>query len=158
MTKSQLNYFKYGKDYYENNKERFLLKSKKRYDENRESIIKHRKQKHKDPLNYTKIIHDRCRQRARKRNIPFNISPDDIIIPENCPVFGFPLKRNLGGKCPTKNSPSVDRIIPELGYIKGNIQVISYLANIMKNNANLKELILFSKWIINTYSNHINPS
>lgn len=41
-----------------------------------------------------------------------------------------------------KNDPSVDRIIPELGYTKGNVRVISNRANLLKNNASIEEIEL----------------
>lgn len=42
----------------------------------------------------------------------------------------------------------MDKIIPEKGYVKGNVRVISALANLMKNNATIEQLINFSKNII----------
>ena len=72
---------------------------------------------------------------------------EDIIIPEFCPVLGFKLERNFG-KTAAPNSPSVDCIIPERGYVPGNIQVISYKANAMKNNATEEELVSFALWVL----------
>ena len=92
-----------------------------------------------------------AKNRARKENIPFNLDLTDIILPELCPILQIPLQLNSGKSGGRYNSPSLDKIKPELGYIKGNIQVISHLANMMKSNATKEQLILFSKWIQKTY-------
>ena len=89
--------------------------------------------------------------RANRAGLPFDLEKGDIVIPTHCPVLGIPLFRNTGGKRPTANSPSVDRIIPELGYVKGNIQVISQRANVMKNDASPDELRKFAEWVRNTF-------
>lgn len=89
--------------------------------------------------------------RANRSGLPFDLEKSDIVIPSHCPVLGIPLFRNTGGKRPTANSPSVDRIIPELGYVKGNIQVISQRANVMKNDASPDELRKFAEWVRNTF-------
>jgi hypothetical protein len=44
-------------------------------------------------------------------------------------------------------SATIDRIQPELGYIKGNVRIISKLANEMLSIANNEELKLFANWI-----------
>lgn len=75
---------------------------------------------------------------ARQRNLPFNIEPADIIIPKICPLLGVPLRVGKKKHCP--NSPSLDKIISTKGYIKGNIQVVSYRANVIKQDASLQEL------------------
>jgi hypothetical protein len=82
-----------------------------------------------------------CKDRARRKNIPFNITLDDIVIPPCCPILGIPLDNAIGKGIGTPdNSASVDRIIPEKGYVKGNILVISSRANKIKSNATITEL------------------
>lgn len=88
-----------------------------------------------------------ARRRASLYNLDFNILPEDIIIPDLCPVFQQPFE--IGSKGGNKYSPTLDRINPELGYVKGNIQVISRLANMMKNCASEQELTTFAKYILN---------
>jgi hypothetical protein len=74
------------------------------------------------------------------------------INTERCPVFGFPLIVNFNAG-PAYNSISVDRINPKKGYVKGNLQVISVLANRMKWDATPKELKQFANWIIEENQN-----
>lgn len=83
---------------------------------------------------------DNARTRAAYYNLPINISKEDIVVPEICPILNVPLERG------TRYAPSLDRIIPELGYVKGNIQVISWKANTMKLDASAEELRNFAKW------------
>ena len=80
----------------------------------------------------------RIKDKARKSNLPFNLDISDFSIPEICPVLHIPLFRGVGKA--TGNSPSIDRIIPSKGYVKGNTKIISYRANSIKNDATLEEL------------------
>ena len=80
-----------------------------------------------------------AKKRALKKGLEFNIELKDIRIPEKCPILKVPLV------CSTRYSPSIDRVFPDKGYVKGNIAVISTLANSMKANATLKELLIFAK-------------
>lgn len=96
-----------------------------------------------------------AKERAKHKNLPFTIEFTDLVFPPTCPILGFPLvsfsgnvEKKSGGRW---NSPSIDRIIPELGYVKGNVQVISHLANMMKSSATPEQLLKFSNWIQNTY-------
>jgi hypothetical protein len=83
-----------------------------------------------------------------EHNYCIDLKVEDIVIPPFCPVFGYRLERNLGGKTAKFNSPSVDRIDPLKGYTKDNVQVLSYKANCMKNNATNEELLKFAEWIL----------
>jgi len=84
-----------------------------------------------------------AKQRASQKNIKFDIDVDDIFIPEFCPILNLKLRKNHKGWSP--DAPTLDRIIPEKGYVKGNIKVISGKANVMKNNASLNELKTFTE-------------
>lgn len=84
-----------------------------------------------------KLFHA-AKRRSKLYDIPFKIELNDIIVPTHCPVLGIPLI--MGNKHAHDNSPSLDRIIPELGYIKGNIVVVSHKANTIKNNATIEDL------------------
>lgn len=79
-----------------------------------------------------------AKNRANKQGVPFDLEPEDIVFPDYCPVLGIRLRFTRGGR--TNNTPSIDRIIPEKGYVKGNIMVISWRANRLKNDATLEEL------------------
>jgi hypothetical protein len=95
------------------------------------------------------MILSRCKYRAKQNNIPFDLTKDDIVIPKVCPVLGIEIKQLSMDDEPKKgyhpNSPSLDRIIPGLGYVKGNVRVISARANLLKNDATISELELVLK-------------
>lgn len=55
-----------------------------------------------------------------------------------CPVFGTPII--VGSPLENRdNSPSLDKIIPALGYVKGNIRVISFKANTLKRDGHIED-------------------
>jgi hypothetical protein len=86
-----------------------------------------------------------ARTRAEKKGLPFNLTLSDIVIPSLCPVLGIPLVVGVG--CATDCSPTLDRILPELGYVRGNIAVISRRANIIKSNATAEEIERVAAWV-----------
>jgi hypothetical protein len=91
-----------------------------------------------------------AKRRAREYNLPFDIDRDYLksIMTTHCPVFGakFDLGR-MGDGYDTKFSPSLDRVIPEYGYVKGNVVFISNLANLIKQNATETELFAVAHWL-----------
>lgn len=89
-----------------------------------------------------KKILSRCKSRSKLHNLEFNLTEDDIVIPSVCPVLLVPFNDSL------EYTPSVDRIDPTKGYIKGNVQIMSNKANRMKSNATPTELRLFAQWVI----------
>jgi hypothetical protein len=86
-------------------------------------------------------IFSRAKTRAKERNLEFDIEISDITIPEKCPVFGT--KFEIGNH---KTCASIDRINANLGYVKGNIQIISNKANMIKGDASLEEIEKLYIW------------
>lgn len=117
--------------------------------------------RHKEKIDNNQILYRKrdmqrtvlasAKHRASRRGLPFNISREDVPVPEFCPVLGIKLEVNSGK--PQYNSPSIDRFIPELGYVKGNVTVISHRANTLKNNATVEELTKVVLWMkkVNKY-------
>lgn len=83
------------------------------------------------------------RRKAKENGLGFDLELSDINIPDLCPLLEIPLK--IGNGIKTDNSPSVDRINPKLGYVKGNVWIISDKANRMKNDGSPEEIFLLAK-------------
>ena len=120
----------YMKTYYRLNKDKWKkfndpVKRRKRYLDNLESEL-----------------FDKAKFRAQRDNREINITKDDIVIPEKCPVLNIHIVK--GDK---HFGPSLDRIDNNKGYIKGNVRVISKRANRLKSDATLEELKLIVEYV-----------
>jgi hypothetical protein len=80
-----------------------------------------------------------AKHRAKTMGLEFDLSVEDIVIPEFCPVLGIKLERSKT-RGPQPNSPSVDRRDPAKGYTKNNISVISMKANTCKSDLTKDQL------------------
>ena len=98
-----------------------------------------RRFKYRHKIEYT-LFHA-AKQRAKKRDIEFNITQEDIIIPETCPILGIPIYVSEGKA--SDNSPTLDRIHPQKGYTKGNVRVISHRANSKKQDNTVEDFERF---------------
>lgn len=109
-------------------------------------------QRRSSKLEHIKSLLKNIKTKCTNKNIVFDVEENYVlsISPDFCPVFGVALGwcAKTGGKA-KQNSPSIDRIVPHLGYVKGNIQVVSQLANVMKQNATPEQLRQFGAWAIN---------
>lgn len=81
---------------------------------------------------------NRCKATSKRKNLPFDLTVDDIILVDICPILGIRIDYKLDKK--SDHSPSIDRLIPELGYVKENIAIISERANRIKNDATVDEI------------------
>jgi hypothetical protein len=113
---------------YEANPKKYLARWRKAYFANRE-----------------KRLLVSARNRAKEKGLPFNITATDIVVSKRCPVFGVLLKKGKGA--PGPNSPTLDKILPLLGYVRGNIAVLSHRANRIKNDATYEELFRVARWV-----------
>jgi hypothetical protein len=82
--------------------------------------------------------------RADLMGIPFDLTWQYVesVFPETCPYLGLSLSFGVGIQHAA--SPSLDRVEPAKGYVQGNVEVISYLANAMKSNATPDQLLAFA--------------
>jgi hypothetical protein len=95
-----------------------------------------------------------ARSRARRDGVPFDLTLQDLakIATDECPIFHtkFVWGTSLLGKGKTRpDSPTLDRILPELGYVKGNVAFLSYRANRIKDNGTMQEHYDIADWIWN---------
>jgi len=90
-----------------------------------------------------------AQQRAKKNSLPFDLDVEYLlsIASDNCPVFKQEFRWGRHNGKSHDFTPSLDRIIPELGYVKGNVAFISVKANRIKNNAEEKELYAVADWL-----------
>lgn len=116
----------------ERNLEKHLERDRERYrEERRKGYNRFKEWKAKNPEEGMLIsIRARCKELGHS----FNLTKEDILIPTHCPILGIKLDWN------DRNSkPSVDRVIPSLGYVKGNICIISMKANTLKSDGTAEQ-------------------
>ncbi len=117
---------------------------RQRQKDNPELVLAAARRRHEnEPI---KFLLTSTRARAEANGIKFDLKPKDISIPDVCPVLGIPLVRAINGTL-TDNSPSLDKFIPQLGYVPGNVFVISSKANRMKSNASIADVEKLLMWM-----------
>ena len=93
-----------------------------------------------------------AKNRAQEKNLPFNVTAEYLrsIATNECPIFKTSLDwgtSGLGFGKAKPNGPQLDRIIPELGYVIGNVAFISRRANRIKDNGTMQEHYDIADWI-----------
>lgn len=88
-----------------------------------------------------------AKARAKKFGLPFDIDKDYIrsLLTDTCPVFGIPFV--WYGQKLRPDSPSLDRVLPNKGYVRGNIAIISQRANAIKSDASASEVRRVADWM-----------
>lgn len=150
----------YHHQYYLKHKEKKRAQAKAWEDRNREKVrersrIRSAKKRAEDPIawrqyqvdwelkNLEKVLVKAAKARALKKGIEFSITHEDISVPEFCPLLGVKIASARGfGHGPSDYSPTLDRIDSAKGYVKGNVWVISALANRIKTNATIEQIAM----------------
>ena len=98
----------------------------------------------------------RWKASAKSRGLEFTINEDSLEWPRYCPYLGCELNYQSDDKA--DNVASLDRIDSSKGYIEGNVQIISSLANKMKNDANRDNLIEFARSVLAIHAGILVPN
>ena len=110
-----------------------VLESRKEYSKNKNASVPGRLQD--------------AKSRSRVKNLEFNITLEylESIYPDDrlCPLLNIPLDWNTTPKHPS--TPSIDRIDNSKGYIKGNVQWVSWRANQLMRDATPDELLMLAQ-------------
>lgn len=145
--KDYLDAFRKDRDNSEKHKEYMKLynQDEERYEKKRLRVVAWQK------ANPNKFQFNQVKSRAKANNIEFNLEFDKLVWPDVCPVLGIKLHRES-----RDNHPSFDRVIPNLGYTQGNVCIISYKANRLKQESTLDQLEKLIEYIKSNSMQHAN--
>lgn len=87
----------------------------------------------------------RKKQNVKQSKWEFSITMNDIEWNSHCPVLGVEL--DWFAEVRSENSPSLDRIDTQKGYIPGNVQIVSWRANRIKNDGTADEHRLIAEYL-----------
>ena len=95
-----------------------------------------------------KVIFNKAKRRSKQKNIEFNLTLAELITLKNntCPILGHEILYKSG--VDYRRSASLDRIDPNKGYITGNVKILSYEGNSLKNRNNYHSAVKMLEYII----------
>lgn len=91
----------------------------------------------RDQLTQAGLRFSRKKENASRTRHEFTITFDDVVWNKVCPILGIEL--DYFAEVRAENSVSFDRIDSSKGYIPGNVQIISWRANRIKNDGTLDD-------------------
>lgn len=141
----------YRRSYYLRNREKILERQKAVLRPNPEEYRAHRNKittKYRRTRNGWAVDKwNNLKTRAAKDGILMNLTAEDLLqampLDRMCPVFNRPFV--FEGHSP--DNASIDKLVPELGYVRGNIRIISRRANTIKQDATVEELLRVAEWV-----------
>jgi hypothetical protein len=135
-------------EYYKENKEKMKPRRQAHYRQNKDQKCAYRRayaKQHRGTMDYTlRQLLVKAKSRAKENNLSFDLTIEwlETMVISHCPITLQPIdwaKEQVIDGRPGPNSPSIDKNIPELGYIQSNCAIISYRANSIKSNGTLDE-------------------
>ena len=151
--KSSINKLEYMKSrYYKNHSA--SVKKQQEYRNGRKPAIKLREQlRHKkEPW---KVLFYNAQQRARKKGLPFDLTKEWLKErwTGHCELTG--LKFRVGKeRVKGTYSASIDKIVPEKGYVKNNCRIILMGINALKGIDSDKDMYKIAKALVENYETH----
>jgi hypothetical protein len=93
--------------------------------------------------------------RAKKGKLPFNLDRDWVtekLRKGVCEVSGLPLERvprtEGGGSRTHPYAPSLDRIVPSLGYVKWNVRMVCFVVNQARSDFGDEVLMIMARALV----------
>lgn len=111
------------------------------------SRIAQRNAREETPIGRAKALLMSAKGNAGRFGVPFGLDLSDIeptLTSGVCPITGLPFDMTRGAGKRLPFAPSIDREVPEKGYVKGNIRVCLWCYNAARGDwgdAVLKELV-----------------
>lgn len=141
------------------NKEKIQLRSYEYYRRNKEQLLEQADSRRRqirmtvanDPSLWKEYrlarILPGLKARAKAKGVDFDLTLDYLlsIAADHCPVDGLPMHWRVDAvlsKKTSPRSPSVDRLLPSRGYVKGNVQIICFQYNTWKRDMTLQDMQL----------------
>jgi hypothetical protein len=89
-------------------------------------------------------------ERAKKKQVPFSLTKEWAL--ENwtgrCAITNIPFGIGLRTSGPKTFSPSIDRIVPSLGYVPENCRFVLWAVNAFKYDGNDEDMIAIARAIV----------
>ena len=97
-----------------------------------------------------------AKNRAKDKNLPFDLDVDYLMglwdgSHGTCEISGRKMDLEPSGKFAQVNpdAPSIDRKIPEKGYVKGNVRFVTYHVNVSLSEFGDEKLLSLCADILN---------
>ena len=93
------------------------------------------------------IVRSKNSKKAKQRH-GLSVEYYKTLIVTHCPLLGIELTyKNCKSTYGPYNYATLDKIDPTKGYVPGNVQIVSFRANTLKNSATIEEMrLILSNW------------
>ncbi len=92
-----------------------------------------------------------ARGRCKTRGMEFDLTEADVGEPTHCAVTGLPLDMSKSFNDGNTFCPSLDRIDPKKGYVKGNVRVVIHAYNLAKHCGNDESVLTMARALVRKF-------
>ena len=143
----------YQREWYAKNRDRCRKRNSKWRVENREKTQEHRRKVYAANPQHSTIssLFHRAKDRAKDKGLPFILTKEWVaerIEWGKCELSGIPFNLEAGRGVQGQYSPSIDRIVPELGYTPENCRMILCAINFLKLNGTDEDMLNIAKALV----------